>query len=209
MLVWCDVYFSTSGKYHGGRITLCLMHRRIPEASVFVAFLFADFAVQPDSLWPTCTTRVGVEMTFRQGALRVCPLGGAPWVRSKPCFCDYARGQVLRAPGPRVTSSDEWEVLLGIRLLGTTFWCALSNHQAATAQMGTWQAEFSLRIKTYRRVPTPLSSTSPFSGYNQLPRALPSPPGRGTARTITLYHNIWYIMLYIYIYGLPIMYYVS
>ena len=26
-------------------------------------------------------------------------------------------------------------MLLGIRLLGTTFWCGLSNHQAATAQM--------------------------------------------------------------------------
>ena len=56
-------------------------------------------------------------------------------------------------------------MLLGSRLLGTTFWCGLSNHQAATAQMGTWQAEFSLRIKTYRRVPTPLRSTSPFSEY--------------------------------------------
>ena len=28
-------------------------------------------------------------------------------------------------------------VLLGIRLLGTTFWCGMSNYQAATAQMGT------------------------------------------------------------------------
>ena len=44
-------------------------------------------------------------------------------------------------------------------------WCGLSNHQAATAQMGTCHAEFSLRIKTYRRVPTPLRSTSPFSEY--------------------------------------------
>ena len=26
-------------------------------------------------------------------------------------------------------------MLLGIRLLGTTFWCGLSNHQATTAQM--------------------------------------------------------------------------
>ena len=42
------------------------------------------------------------------------------------------------------------EVLLGIRLLGTTFWRGLSNHQAATAQMGAWQAEFSMRIEEYR-----------------------------------------------------------
>ena len=34
---------------------------------------------------------------------------------------------------------EKWEVLLGIRLLGTTFWCGLSNHQAATEQMRTWQ----------------------------------------------------------------------
>ena len=27
-----------------------------------------------------------------------------------------------------------WEVSLGIRLLGTTFWCGSSNPQAATAQ---------------------------------------------------------------------------
>ena len=58
---------------------------------------------------------------------------------------------------------EKWQVLLGIRLLGTTFWCGLSNHQAATAQMGTWQAELSLRIKKDCRVPTPLRSTSPFS----------------------------------------------
>ena len=58
---------------------------------------------------------------------------------------------------------ENWEVLLGIWLLGTTFWRGLSNHQAATAQMGTRQAEFPLRIKTYRRGPTPLRSTSPFS----------------------------------------------
>ena len=32
---------------------------------------------------------------------------------------------------------EKWEVLLGVRLLGTTCWCGLSNHQAATAQMGT------------------------------------------------------------------------
>ena len=37
----------------------------------------------------------------------------------------------------RSTLKEKWEVLLGIRLLGTTFWCGLSNHQAATAQMGT------------------------------------------------------------------------
>ena len=55
------------------------------------------------------------------------------------------------------------EVLLGIRLLGTTFWRGLSNYQAATARMGTWQAQFSLRINKYRRVPTPIRSTSSFS----------------------------------------------
>ena len=33
------------------------------------------------------------------------------------------------------TAKEKWEVLLGIRLLGTTFGCGLSNHQAATAQM--------------------------------------------------------------------------
>ena len=32
-------------------------------------------------------------------------------------------------------SQEKWEVLLGIRLLGTTFWHGFSNHQAATAQM--------------------------------------------------------------------------
>ena len=32
--------------------------------------------------------------------------------------------------------TEGWEVLLGIRLLGTTFWCGLSNCQAAAAQMG-------------------------------------------------------------------------
>ena len=40
-------------------------------------------------------------------------------------------------------------MLLGIWLLGTTFWCGLSKHQAATAQMGAWHAEFSLRIKRH------------------------------------------------------------
>ena len=35
------------------------------------------------------------------------------------------------------TLYEKWEVLLGIRLLGTAFWCGLSNHRAATAQMGT------------------------------------------------------------------------
>ena len=44
-----------------------------------------------------------------------------------------------------------------------SFWRRLSNHQAATPQMGTWQAEFSPRTKRYRRVPTALRSTSPFS----------------------------------------------
>ena len=43
------------------------------------------------------------------------------------------------------------------------FGFGLSNHQAATAQMGTRRAELSPRANTYRRVPTPLRSTSPFS----------------------------------------------
>ena len=32
-------------------------------------------------------------------------------------------------------TTEKWEVLLGIRLLGTTCWCKLSYHQAASAQM--------------------------------------------------------------------------
>ena len=55
--------------------------------------------------------------------------------------------------------SEKWEVLLGTWLLGTTCWCGLSNHQAATAQMHSVD-------KTYRRVPTPLRSTPPFSDGN-------------------------------------------
>ena len=60
-----------------------------------------------------------------------------------------------------IGSSSVWcllvlKVLLGIRLLGITFWCGLSNHQAATARMHSVE-------KTYRRVPTPLRRTSPFS----------------------------------------------
>ena len=50
----------------------------------------------------------------------------------------------------------KWEVLPGIRLLGTTCCCRLSNHQAAAAQMH-------LVEKHVVRVPTPLKSTSPFS----------------------------------------------
>ena len=56
---------------------------------------------------------------------------------------------------------EKWEVLLGIRLLGTTFWRGLSSHQAATAQNA-------LGGKRYRRVPTPLRSTSPFSCISSL-----------------------------------------
>ena len=66
----------------------------------------------------------------------------------------------------------EWEVLPEIRLLGATFWRGLSNHQAAAAQVGTWQAESSPRIDKYRRVPTPLRRPSPFSEsweYLELP----------------------------------------
>ena len=53
----------------------------------------------------------------------------------------------------RERERERWEVLLGIRLLGTTFRRGSSNHQAATAQ--------SSGGKNYRSVPTPLRSTSP------------------------------------------------
>ena len=72
-------------------------------------------------------------------------------------------------------------MLLGIRLLRTTFWCGLSNHQAATAQMGSSQAEFSPRINKYCRVPTPLRSTSPFSDRWSRPGA-----GRGRGQGLRL-----------------------
>ena len=54
-------------------------------------------------------------------------------------------------------------MLLGIWLLGATFWCGWSNRQAATARMGTRQAEFSLGTKTYCGVPTTLKSIFPLS----------------------------------------------
>ena len=37
--------------------------------------------------------------------------------------------------GQKPLIQEKWEVLLGVRLLGNTFWCGLSNHQAASAQM--------------------------------------------------------------------------
>ena len=46
---------------------------------------------------------------------------------------------------------------------GTTFGCGLSNHQAATARMHLVEQ----KNENYRRVPTPLGSTSPFSDYRQ------------------------------------------
>ena len=49
-----------------------------------------------------------------------------------------------------LTAQEKWEVLLGIRLPGTTFRCGLSSHQAATTEMGARQAESSLRIDKYR-----------------------------------------------------------
>ena len=61
-----------------------------------------------------------------------------------------------RAGGETPPPLEKWEVLLGIRLLGTTFGSGLSNHQDATAQTH-------LVEQTYCRVPTPLRSTSHFS----------------------------------------------
>ena len=62
--------------------------------------------------------------------------------------------------------------------------------------MGTWQAEFSLRLNKYRRVPTPLRSTSPFSEYLKLSgqRA----PER--ARRHETGCGATYVYIYIYIY---------
>ena len=56
-----------------------------------------------------------------------------------------------------LTVYEKWEVLLGVWLKGTTCWCGLSKHQAATAQMHLVEND------NHRRVPTPLRSTSPFS----------------------------------------------
>ena len=42
---------------------------------------------------------------------------------------------------PSRALQEKWEVLLEIRLLGATYRCGLSNHQAATAQMlSVWVA---------------------------------------------------------------------
>ena len=85
-------------------------------------------------------------------------------------------------------------MLLGIWLPGTTCWCGVSNHQAATAQMGTRQAEFSLGINKYRRVPNPLGSTSLFSGqWNRFYNIY-----------IYIYTHIYYVCIYIYIYIISI-----
>ena len=54
--------------------------------------------------------------------------------------------------------SEKWEVLLGIRLLGTTLWCGLSNHQDATAQM------LSVEPNYRKSADPPLRSAPPFSG---------------------------------------------
>ena len=103
-------------------------------------------------------------------------------------------------------------------------WCGLSNHQAAAAQMGTWQAEFSLRIKQYRRVPTPLNQLYVCMYiyiyikkkkknkkniyiyiYIHTHIGSTSPfsegPESGTAepRTYIHVHMYWYIYIYIYI----------
>ena len=60
----------------------------------------------------------------------------------------FALYYVMLAPTASPDQEEKWEgeVLLGMRRLGTTFyrgllrttfWCGLSNHQAAAAQMGT------------------------------------------------------------------------
>ena len=85
-------------------------------------------------------------------------------------------------------------LLLGIRPPGTTLWRGLSNHQAATAQMGTGQTELSPRIDKYRRVPTPLRSTSPFS-EDRGPRQL----DYITLYDITLYRIVYYNVIVYYI----------
>ena len=55
---------------------------------------------------------------------------------------------------------EKWEVLRGIRLLGTTCCCGLSNHQAATAQMH-------LVEKYIVECPPHLRSTSPFADTHE------------------------------------------
>ena len=68
--------------------------------------------------------------------------GRPPRLRDPPGGAASATRRACRRTGggrPRNLSrrlrSERWEVLLGIRPLGTTFWRGLSNHQAATAQM--------------------------------------------------------------------------
>ena len=73
-------------------------------------------------------------------------------------------------------------MLLGIRLLGTTFGCRLSNLQAATAQMH-------LVEKEYRGVPTPLTSTSPCSDDPPAPpsaRAFPTASNQSRATPMNI-----------------------
>ena len=52
---------------------------------------------------------------------------------------DHCHGKISianpTAKPPDGHAQEKWEVLLGIRLLGTTFRCGLSNHEAATAQV--------------------------------------------------------------------------
>ena len=76
---------------------------------------------------------------------------------------------------------ERWEVLLGIRLLGTIFWHGSSNQQAATAQMGTWQAELSPRITSIVECRPPLgalphSLTYTIPYYTNLPPSIRKPP---------------------------------
>ena len=110
-----------------------------------------------------------------------------------------------RARDPSCTQSwERWEVLLGIRLLGTTCWCGLSNRQAATAQMGTSQAELSLRITKHRGVPTPLGAAplSLKSRFCSARHPAPSRPRRPVRRRPRwqprrqrLQQHTWYLLL--------------
>ena len=65
---------------------------------------------------------------------------------------------------------EKWEVLLGIRLLGTTFWRGSSNHQAASVQMHLVERNIVYYIYIYIYIymlPTPLRSTFPSLGRGE------------------------------------------
>ena len=101
--------------------------------------------------------------TFSAGCLPVCT---DQMVQYGTAFQGYEKSYPRRSPVTRWSNMDRppcdpthRPLSCGLAWRG---WIMLSNHQAATAQMGTRQAESSPRIKKYRRVPTPLRSTSPF-----------------------------------------------